>query len=192
MRSLGLESVVAGERRIFVSGESDGGDDNREPMKEICLTQGHRVLIDDVDYTSLSRFRWRAQKDWSTWYAVRSECVGGMKKAMLMHRVILGLGYGDPQLTDHVDGNGLNNTRANLRIATHAENSHNYKRPRTNRSGFKGVSWSKAHRKWRAQIKVNGKDIHLGYFRSPVEAARAYDVAALKYHGEFARTNERE
>lgn len=90
---------------------------------------------------------------------------------------------------DHIDGNKLNNTRGNLRIASNAENKMNRDKQSNNTSGYKGVSFHKKYKKWRAIIGIQGKSIHLGYFSDAVEAAKAYDDSARKYHGEFARTN---
>lgn len=103
-----------------------------------------------------------------------------------MHRVILGLEKGDKLEGDHKDGNGLNNQRRNLRVATRTENHHNRTKYKTNTSGFKGVS-AKSNR-WMAKINIGGKAKHLGYFDTPELAAAAYAKAAKKHHKEFART----
>lgn len=93
-----------------------------------------------------------------------------------------------PEHIDHVDMNPKNNTFANLRLATHAENQRNRGKSNTNKSGFKGVSWDKLCRKWRAQITVRGKHTYLGIFDDPADAHNAYSVAAALHYGEFART----
>ena len=89
---------------------------------------------------------------------------------------------------DHINGNGLDNRRANLRLATVAQNAWNSKK-RKSRSGYKGVCYDKAKRRWRAAIVHHGRRIHLGYFKEKLEAAKAYDTAAIKYFGQFAHTN---
>jgi hypothetical protein len=104
-----------------------------------------------------------------------------------MHRFIMGMSFGDRKKIDHRDGNGLNNQRHNLRPATHAQNMCNYKKPATNTSGYKGVTWHKQHAKWQAKIRVDGKRLSLGTFGSPEEAYAAYCKAANDLHGEFAR-----
>ncbi len=104
-----------------------------------------------------------------------------------MHRQILGLQFGDKREVDHIDGDGLNNTRANLRLCSSSQNKMNIGRRTDNKAGFKGVSWHNVMNKWRARIKINGKEIRLGYFNTPVEAAEVYRHNASKYHGEFAR-----
>ena len=91
--------------------------------------------------------------------------------------------------TDHKDGNGLNNQRYNLRWATKTQNRQNQRPQEGCTSRFKGVRWDKNARKWRACIKVQGKQVHLGFYSLEIDAARAYDNAALLYFKEFARTN---
>jgi len=104
-----------------------------------------------------------------------------------MHRVILDAPMN--MLVDHINGNGLDNRRENLRICTNTENLRNRGKDRDNTSGYKGVVIKKGEKKFRAQIRVNQKTIHLGSFSTPEEAARAYDDAAREYFGEFAWTN---
>jgi hypothetical protein len=100
------------------------------------------------------------------------------------------MGVTDPMIeVDHKNNHGLVNLRNNLRSCSHAENQHNQQNPSNNTSGYKGVSWYKHVAKWRAQINFNGKRIHLGYFDNKIEAAIAYNEAAVKYHGEFACIN---
>ncbi len=89
---------------------------------------------------------------------------------------------------DHVDGNGLNNTRANLRVSTPAENARNRGKQKTNTSGYKGVCYNKRNGKWTAQIQVNSKKIHIGSFTDALVAHKHYVEACIKYHGEFAKT----
>lgn len=106
-----------------------------------------------------------------------------------MHRVILGLKPGDKRQCDHIDGDGLNNQRSNLRVCTIQQNSQSRKKQKGTTSKYKGVSFDRQHRKWQVSIRVNHKHIHLGRFRSESAAARCYNKAALKYFGEFALTN---
>jgi hypothetical protein len=90
---------------------------------------------------------------------------------------------------DHIDGDGLNNQKSNLRIGTHQQNIMNRTKQRNNTSGYKGVSFDKSTNKFVAQIGYNKKGIHIGSFKTAILAARAYDVEAIKYHGEFANLN---
>ncbi len=154
-------------------------------MKEIPLTRGYVALVDDEDYERVSQFKWYASVRRKTVYAQRE--VGGT--AQKMHRLILGLEPGDKSLVDHVDHNGLNNCRSNIRVCTHAENQRNVEKHCDNTSGWKGVIWHKKGQKFAARLRVNSKNIHLGLFHSPISAALEYDRAARKYHGSFACLN---
>lgn len=112
----------------------------------------------------------------------------GQRGTIFMHRVILNtpLGYE----TDHSNGDGLDNRKENLRIATASQNKWNRNKYKNNTSGYKGVSWEKDRGRWRAYIILKTERIHLGYFNDKHEAARAYNAAAIKYHGEFACLNQ--
>jgi hypothetical protein len=120
-------------------------------------------------------------------YAVRSVRQNGKSRRIYMHRAIMGAAKG--QQVDHIDGDGLNNCRYNLRLATAAENQHNARRRIDNISGYKGVYWKMAQRKWCSQIQLNGKNQYIGLFICPIEAAHAYDRKAIELHGEFALLN---
>lgn len=111
--------------------------------------------------------------------------------SLLAHRLAWALYYGElPDLhIDHIDGDKRNNSISNLRICSHNENQHNQGIRSTNKSGYKGVSFAKNIKKWHAQICVNKKVKSLGFFEHKVDAARAYDQAAINLHGEFAWTN---
>jgi len=158
--------------------------------KEIQLTQGKVAIVDDEDYEWLSQWKWYAVKSYNMFYAVRNITKpGGKQTLILMHRVILGLEPGDPQLCDHKNHTGLDNRRDNLRICNNSQNHQNECLRRNHSSAFKGVSWRKSRNKWRALIGVDGKQKHLGYFNSEIEAVKAYDESAKIYFGEFACIN---
>lgn len=156
-------------------------------MKSIQLTKGLLALVDDDVYEELSRFNWYAAASGETFYAVRHIGTGNRNVAR-MHRQILGIDSPSIEV-DHRDGNGLNNQRHNLRIANKTQNQHNRGRQRNNSTGFKGVTFSKRDKCWMAYIKLSGRQRHLGNFDDPRMAALAYDEAARKHFGEFARTN---
>lgn len=156
-------------------------------MKEIALTQGFVAIVDDADYEKLAAHKWLCDRGL---YAARKAphpLHEGKSYLSYMHREILGLSFGDPRKADHRDGNGLDNRRSNLRIATHSQNMWNTKVPKHNTSGMKGVSWDRVNEKWIAQIRVNKKPIWLGRHDTAESAYSAYCEAALKYFGEFAR-----
>lgn len=163
-------------------------------MKIIPLTQGEKTFVDECDYEYLMRWKWQCAcaKHQRTKYAVHSQLVGGGRwKKLHMHRLIverMGLLIGDRQV-DHIDGNGLNNCRSNLRIATQSQNRANLRHYRNNTSGYKGVTWDKYWKKWVAKIRVVGRDYSIGRFDNLHDAAKAYNEAAAEYFGEFAQLN---
>lgn len=137
-----------------------------------------------------AKYKWRAVRYNNTIYATRSKRVGGTNKitTIQMHRVILRVCRG--LLVDHISRNGLDNRKANLRPATVSQNRINSKNP-SNKSStrYRGVSYRKKRRKFQACICVNRKTFQLGEFDDEREAARTYDAAVRRYHGEFAVLN---
>jgi hypothetical protein len=167
-------------------------------MIELPLTKGYVAVIDDSD-ARLAKNKWTAlevkRKDGSIRrvYAVRGEYRSSVDnhRLLYLHRAVLGLK--DPKdNADHIDGNGLNNLRSNLRICTHRENTRHEKGLRANNtSGYRGVSLRHDGKKWVASIRLgDGKRKILGSFVDPKMAAAAYDEAAKKHHGTFATINE--
>lgn len=139
-------------------------------------------FIDAADWPKVRGYRWSVQDNKHTLYA--GTMMEGRK--MFLHRLLLP----EAEQVDHRDLNGLNNRRNNLRPATHTENQRNRsKRVDGITSQFKGVCIHKKSNKFQVHIRVNTKRLFLGYFTNEEDAAHAYDVAALKYHGEFAKLN---
>lgn len=143
------------------------------------------ALVDDDVYPLLSKYKWSVYPARSTFYAYRKVCgKNGEKRTQIrMHRMILEVK--DGRLVDHINGNGLDNRRNNLRMCTTSQNAFNRGIPMTNMSGYKGVSFEQQTKKWRAQICINGKRIKIGRFEDKKQAAIAYQEYAKKYHGEF-------
>lgn len=154
-------------------------------MKRITLTQGKYALVSDKDYSYLNQWKWHAHKHKQRWYAERSKRLSsGRALVISMHRLILGLQAGDSKQGEHKDGDGLNNTRRNLRVASKNQNEYNRSKRVNNKSGLKGVH--KVGNRWVAYIGVNGEKVYLGCFSSPQLAFKAYKKAARKYHKTFA------
>jgi hypothetical protein len=142
-------------------------------MKEIILTQGKVALVDDSDYEDLITYKWHAARDHNTFYANRLVKVGKVKTTIGMHRQILGFPTG--LKTDHIDGNGLNNQRSNLRAVTNRENLQNMHIQKSRK--YPGVCIRKRWGTWIAYIKINGKRRHLGSFKEEGSAYSAYMAA---------------
>lgn len=152
-------------------------------MQQIQLTCGLIAYVDDQDYPVLSKRTWTLRTCRKNQYAV----TWIDRKTTFMHRLIMSPPKG--LVVDHIDGNGLNNVRSNLRICTQAQNLGNQrKRGRTSR--FKGVCrYPSLVTPWQAVITKNYKQFHLGRFETEEAAAAAYDTAARELHGDFARLN---
>ncbi len=149
-------------------------------FRRIPLTQGKFAIVDPEDYGRLNKYKWYASGNREKLYAARAE---GRKK-VFMHREIIPIPHG--MVADHINRDRLDNRKTNLRPATTAQNAYN--RPR-NGARFMGLSWDNRRGKWRVRVSRNGKRISVGCFGEKTEAARAYDEAVKKYHGEFAVLN---
>jgi len=145
-------------------------------MKEISLTQGLKAQVDDDIYEELSQFKWYAHKSRNVYYARRmSSAINRKRHIINMHHKIIGR-PSEGKITDHKDGNGLNNQKGNLRFVTNRQNCQNRKHT-TKTSQYPGVCWSKQNKKWNAQIYVNGEWKKLGYFTFETEAFEVYRKA---------------
>lgn len=153
-------------------------------MKALILPCGQTALVDDEDFERVSTEKWHVNHGYVVRRVRHSD---GTKTALYMHREVMGEFEGFD--IDHADGNKLNNTRANLRLATRTDNNANSK-PRAGCSSvYKGVAWLKGCKRWMAYIRKSGKRTYLGYFTDEIEAAKAYNRAAIEMFGEFARPN---
>jgi len=160
-----------------------------QPYRKIRLTEGKFTLVDQNDFYWLNNFDWVTKRGNKSFYAVRfdNDCAK-WPKMVSMHRQIMNSPAG--LLVDHRNLDGLDNRRDNLRLATYCQNNCNIKISKAGCSSqYRGVHWDKQVKRWRAHLQSDGKHIGLGYFDSEIAAARAYDAAAKKYHGEFARLN---
>ena len=158
--------------------------------KQIPVSKGKSfAIVDDADFEYLSQFKWQLI---GLGYAARNisyKETGGRMKKMYMHIEIMG---NRPEFSniDHINQNRLDNRRENLRFSTFSQNVSNRTILPNNTSGYKGVSWHKLSKKWTVGIQVNHKQIKLGLYQCKIEAAKTYNEAALKYHGEFASLNK--
>jgi len=157
-------------------------------FRKIRLTEGKYTIVDLQDFYLLNDYDWVTYGKGDCIYAVRHLISADVKEQIVrMHRYIMKAP--EELLVDHKNGDGLDNRRSNLRLATFSQNMQNRRKHKKTSSKFLGVCFDKRNGKWRAKIKYNGKTIHLGRFDNEEDAARAYDAAAKKYYGEFARVN---
>jgi len=158
--------------------------------KEIQLTQGKVAIVDDEDFEYLNQFRWCAnQKKNNRFYAYRGKKINGKYTMIYLHRFILKI-IDKKIFVDHANMDTLDNRKINLRICSHSQNQMNKQIQKNNSSSFKGVHFDKRCNKFFAVITLNRKRIWCGYYIDPIDAAKAYNEAALKYHGEFAKLNK--
>lgn len=153
----------------------------------VPLTRGFEAIVDAPDAPLLEGFNWCARGKGDLVYAARGGYDPATKRTgtIYMHRVLLAPCGGS--LVDHINGDGLDNRRCNLRLTDHKGNGRNCKNPRHNTSGFKGVSFKAREGSWAAQIKVDKQKVYLGSFRDPELAYAAYCEASDRLHGKFGR-----
>lgn len=157
-------------------------------FRRIYVGEGRYAIVDQKDFCLLNNLEWMVKEDFDSIYAVRFfRRERSSSKLLSMHRFICNPPAG--LVIDHINCNGLDNRRDNLRLATHSQNRCNNPKRKNTTSRFRGVHYSKKNRKWVAQIKYEGGKKWLGYFDNETDAAKAFDAAARKYHGEFARLN---
>jgi hypothetical protein len=159
-------------------------------FRRIALSQGKFAIVDPEDHDRLSRHKWHTCNRNRTYYAIRGQWSPKLKKRLTiaMHREVIDVP--DDLYADHINHNGWDNRKANLRPATAADNARNARYPKRSTSAkYRGVWFNKGRKRWRAAIRLNGKPIHLGYFRDEIDAGKAYDKAAKKHYGQFAILN---
>jgi AP2 domain len=156
----------------------------------VPLTRGYEAVIDAADVHLVEGWNWYANIDGNTIYAARkTPRKPGPRTSIIMHRAIMACEK--DVMIDHRNGNGIDNTRGNLRSATNTQNQWNQNPPPRGSSRFRGVCWAKDTQKWQAQICIGAdkKRLYLGQFANETDAASAYNTAALIYHGDFASIN---
>jgi len=153
-------------------------------MKEIQLTQGKFALVDDEDFERVSQFNWCVQKHRNTFYGQRFKINNGTYTSEKLHCFIMG-----SNMIDHINNNGLDCQKNNMRKCTTQQNNMNSRPRKTSTSKYKGVSWSTRHNKWISQIMKDGINYNLGYFTDEVKAAETYDKKAKELFREFAYLN---
>ena len=156
-------------------------------MSEIKLTQGYIAIVDDEDFEELNQYSWSILKSPNTMYANRYYSLGSKRVTQRMHRFILDAPSG--VMVDHINQNGLDNRRCNIRLCNRMQNGWNRKISKNNKSGYKGVAFHKIDKRYRSSIMANGKAYVLGNFKCKHEAAKAYNKKAIELYGEFARLN---
>jgi len=153
-------------------------------MKIIRLAHGKKTVVDDHIYPLVKDYKWYPHKSSTNNYYARATIKG---KKVLLHRLITECKK--EFVIDHINGNGLDNRKKNLRMCLQKENMRNQKTNSRNTSGYKGVYYRKDRKKWTAQIRVNKRHKFLGYFDNKIDAAKSYNRASILYHKEFSKLN---
>lgn len=154
-------------------------------MAFIILTQGFEAEVDDENLAILNKYKWHVKKCKNKHYA---EAYLGANKNIYMHRLLLNL-TNSLIFADHIDGDGLNNKKSNLRVSTNTQNSRNQKHKSGGTSTYKGVHWDKARTKWMVRIRIDNNKRLTKRFVDEIDAAKWYDQQALLHHGEFSHLN---
>lgn len=157
-------------------------------MRTIELGRGYTTVVDEDDYDKLSQYNWSVDERSHTTYVKRSVYEGGIRTGTeIMHRLIMDAP--EDMQVDHINGDGLDNRKENLRLCSQKQNLMNKRSVVDSSSKHKGVCWDKGSSKWRAYIQVDKKKKHLGYYTDELAAASAYNEAAKEHFGEYAKVN---
>lgn len=151
------------------------------------LPNGFKTIIDDDDYGMVRMYKWQCRQSKGLKYVGRGQYIDGKVRQFSLHRQITECPKG--MVVDHVNGDGLDNRRENLRICTQLGNNGNQRLKSNNSTGYKGVSLHKMTGRFQASITKDGKATYLGLFDSVIDAAMAYDAAANEYFKDYRRTN---
>ena len=163
----------------------------RQEFLQIPLSQGYTALVDLSDRELVTQHNWHAWARDGLVYAVTNINRNSQRRQISMHRLILGIADTNKPLVDHINHNGIDNRRANLRLASSSQNNANQALSKgAKTSKYKGVSWHSSTNKWQASIRVKGKQTYLGLFTSEEKAAVAYNQAAIIHFGDFAFLND--
>lgn len=149
--------------------------------------KGDKFLFDKDDYLKVRKHTWYSTDISGDKYIFTRIKVDGIIKTVLLHRFLMN--PSNKNDIDHINNNSLDNRKINLRECSHSCNMRNRRKNKPGSSKYKGVYFYKPLNKWNAQIEIKGKKIHLGYYQDEIEAAKAYNLAALLYHREFALLN---
>lgn len=175
---------------ITIQNIIDIGNTALTDAKMIPLTQGKFAIVDAEDYERITQYKWQVHfvGKIKKPYVGRRECVSYKKyRHLSLHRFILNA---DKSMeVDHINGDALDNRKCNLRLCNIFQNRANYPKKKNSKNKYKGVTWNVSNNKWWARISYNKKRISLGLFKNEENAAMAYNEAAIKYHGGFARLN---
>ena len=158
-------------------------------MRKIRLRGKYKnlsIIVDDEDYDWLSNLKWYLIKSPNHRYAVTNS---GKNGQVSVHRLLMSMSRGDIRQVDHINHDGLDNRKSNLRVCTRSQNSMNRLSTKNHTSSFKGVSWNNNDRRWRSQISHKKKKIYLGNYKTEIEAAIKYDEMAKILFGKFAVLN---
>jgi hypothetical protein len=152
---------------------------------KLPLSKNKYALVDDEDYPKVSKHKWFVIQRGKSEHACRTVIENGNKRTEYLHRALLN--PNSNEVVDHINGNGLDNQKANLRLCTKQQNSWNSDKNTKNVSGYKGVSFEKTTGKWRVRIRKDGKSYSYGLYEQAEEASKVYLEKAQELFGQYAR-----